>query len=515
MLAEPLSPPPRLLRLPTPTGAGGFGGAVAGVDDVDGDGMSDVVVAAPGSKHVYVISGSGGNIVRDIRPPSATGRTFGAAVAAVGDVDLDGTKDFAVGAPSDGTAVAEPAGGRVFVFSGASGALLRELVPRTGDGSDFGRSVSGPGDVSGDGVPDVVVGAPAGQGGGSVFAFSGANGAQLWSRAESVTSFGQVVVATPDVSSDGVADVLVSSVSLGSGRQRSASAGLVTDLLVGVLNGVLSGVVPERVQVLSGTTGTVVRSISDPAPHQDDAFGGAVAPVGDQDGDGVVDHLIAERGANQLHLYSGNDGVLIRSFAPPPNAHGQAISALVRVDDQDGDGRDDIWVGIGSARSAYLLNGAGTVLMEAAAPSPGGSFGTSIATMGKTSGEAASDVVVGDPTERDGGAAYLVRTSARALTAAATNRAAACEGAGCQALLPTRGQTATPTTTSTSTVPATATLPKPSNTTSEGTGLPSTGAPDWLVAGLWAMALGMAGIMVLGRARHVVPDPETAGCPRG
>ena len=509
VLAEPMSLSPTVLRLPTPPGAVGFGGAVAGLEDANGDGIGDVVVAAADSSHVYVLSGAGGTVVHKVPAPLPAGRTFGAAVAAVGDVNLDGTGDFAVGAPSDGTTVPGPAGGRVFLFSGASGAMLRELVPSTADAPGFGRSLFGPGDVSGDALPDVVVGAPGGPGGGSVFAFSGATGSQLWSRVAPATSFGHVLSASPDVSGDMVTDVLVSSVSGDAGRQPADTVGVLPDLLGGVLNGLVSGVVPERVQVLSGTTGAVVRSMSDPTPHPDDGFGGAVAAVGDQDGDGVVDHLIGERGANELHLYSGHDGLLIRSFAAPVDVRAHAISALASVSDKDGDGRDDIWVGIGSARRAYLVNGAGTVLALAASPSPDGSFGTSIATVGNRAAGPPSDVVVGDPAEPGGGAAYLVHSGPKALAAAGAHPAVRCEGTGCEALLRTRGQTSTPTTPPTSTVPATAILPKPSDAEADVSGLASTGGRDWLLAGLSSMALGMAGIMVLGRARHLVPELGT------
>ena len=491
-LAQPTSPSATVLRLATPPGAVGVGSALASVGDVDGDGITDVLVGAPGSNHVYLTSGAGGAVLHAIPAPSA-GRTFGTAVAATGDVDGDGTADFAVGAPSDRTLVPAAAGGRVFLFSGASGALLRELAPATADAPNFGRSVSSPGDLSADGVPDVVVGSPGGQGGGSVLAFSGANGGLLWSRPEPSTSFGQLVAPSADVSGDGVADVLVSGAAAAPATPPAA-AGLVTDLLVGVLNGVLSPVAPEKVHVLSGATGGIVRALSDPAPHANDGFGGAVAAVGDQDGDGFVDHLVGERGANQLHLYSGDDGLLLRSVPAPATAQPAGAFALAGVDDNDGDGRDDVWVGIGPARSAYLVNGTGAVLATAAAPSPAGSFGATVALFGDTAGDPRTGVLVGDPTEAGGGGAYLVGTGPRPSTAA-------------EPLMRARAQRSTPATTSTTAaVPATATLPKPAGSTAEisagdsagESGLASTGGRDRSAAGLSALALGLAGLLVLG-----------------
>lgn len=88
--------------------------------------------------------------------------------------------------------------------------LLRELAPATGVAIDFGRSVSIPGDLSADGVPDLVAGSPGGQGAGTVFAFSGANGVQLWLGPEPSPPFGQLVAPSADASGDGVADVLLS-----------------------------------------------------------------------------------------------------------------------------------------------------------------------------------------------------------------------------------------------------------------------------------------------------------------
>lgn len=61
------------------------------------DGIGDVLVGAPGSDHVYVVSGTGA-ILRDIPPPSIC-LQFGAALASIGDVSRDGVSDFTVGAP--------------------------------------------------------------------------------------------------------------------------------------------------------------------------------------------------------------------------------------------------------------------------------------------------------------------------------------------------------------------------------------------------------------------------------
>src|SRR6266545_3813341 len=89
---------------------------------------------------------------------------FGAALAGVGDVDGDGVPDLGVGEPSQNVA-GQDNQGRVFVFSGATGARLRTLGnPDPQALARFGFALAGVGDVDGDGVPDLAVGAPVQEG---------------------------------------------------------------------------------------------------------------------------------------------------------------------------------------------------------------------------------------------------------------------------------------------------------------------------------------------------------------
>lgn len=141
----------------------GFSYSVSGAGDVNRDGFSDVIVGVPnrigtsqyGGATVY--SGQSGQILWSWSGAHPGARLFGESVAEAGDVNGDGFGDVLVGASAFDEA--RQSGGYAYAYSGRTGQLLRSW---TGEhlGARFGVTVSGAGDVTGDGLADVVVGAP-------------------------------------------------------------------------------------------------------------------------------------------------------------------------------------------------------------------------------------------------------------------------------------------------------------------------------------------------------------------
>lgn len=82
------------------------------------------------------------------------GDGFGIGSANVGDVNGDGHDDLVVGAWQ--YSVAAPSGGKIYVYSGRDGTLLRSITGRV-PGETLGFDATGAGDVDGDGTNDFLV----------------------------------------------------------------------------------------------------------------------------------------------------------------------------------------------------------------------------------------------------------------------------------------------------------------------------------------------------------------------
>ena len=157
---EGTSPKPKFLIEADSTGAALGAMFTSVVGDVDGDRVPDVYAAdfsnsarGPATGRVYVHSGADGRRLLALTG-EGPGDGFGIGSADVGDVNRDGFDDLLVGAwQFSGSA---PSGGKVYLYSGKDGALLRAITGRV-PGETFGFDATGVGDVNGDGVPDLLL----------------------------------------------------------------------------------------------------------------------------------------------------------------------------------------------------------------------------------------------------------------------------------------------------------------------------------------------------------------------
>jgi len=137
--------------------ADGFGSAVSGAGDVNADGYPDVLVGASeyssATGYARIYSGKDGSELKTLFGKSGNDR-FGLSVSGAGDVDGDGHADFIIGAEEAGNR-----NGYAVIYSGRDYSVICKL---TGPAyyNKFGYRVSGGGDVNGDGLPDVVVANP-------------------------------------------------------------------------------------------------------------------------------------------------------------------------------------------------------------------------------------------------------------------------------------------------------------------------------------------------------------------
>ena len=526
------------------------GYSVSGAGDVNGDGFGDILIGGPGaspngpfSGRSYVVYG-GSNVPGAVELSALNGASgfrvngivsgdnAGISVSSAGDVNGDGFDDILIGAH-----LADPHGSNsgqsYLVYGGSAVPGTVELSALNGTTGfrlngistyDFsGYSVSGAGDVNGDGFDDILIGAPdadphdlaTGQ---SYLVYGGSAipGTVELSALNGTTGFfvngitrqdisGWSVAGAGDVNSDGFEDILI-----GAPADLRYTIGR-TYLVYG------GSAIPTSVELsaINGTSGFRVSG-----NNNSDRSGHSVSGAGDVNNDGFDDILIEAPFASPHGNNSGQSYVVYGGSAVPGavelsdlnsttgfsingistgDVSGYSHHAVSRLGDVNGDGFDDILIGAhyadprgdksGQSYVVYGGTGFAATIELTALNGTNGLFlngistqdrsGHSVSSAGDVNNDGFADILIGawlaDPNGSQSGQSYVVYgggdvppTPTPTLTATSTPTRTPTRTATATNT-PTASPTATSTPTSTRTPTATATTTPTSTATPTST----------------------------------------------
>ncbi len=410
-----------------------FGLAAGRAGDVNADGYGDLIAGAhlydggqtdEGAAFLYLGSPAG----LGAQPAwSAEGDQayayFGRAVSDAGDVDGDGYDDVLVGAYGYERAASEE--GRIYLYRGTDGGLTPQPTWSADGGqayANLGWSVSGAGDLNGDGYDDLAAGAPFYDNGqadeGIAWVFygspSGPSPAHGWQGESDQEGafFGFSLAGAGDVNGDGYDDLLVGAYGYDNPLEREGR--------VYLFYGSAGGLSPAAGWTAeSGQAGS--------------CYGLAVAAAGDLNADGyddlavgayLYDGTLQDEGAVLVYLGSASGP----SAEPDWIAYGGQASAFLgfalgAAGDLDGDGFGDLAAGahayddgqMDEGRALVWLGSAAGLRSEpdwaAASDQEGAHFGRPVRSAGDVNGDGRADLVAGasswDGGQVDEGAVFV------------------------------------------------------------------------------------------------------------
>ncbi|MCC5660634.1 hypothetical protein LC608_27375 [Nostoc sp. XA010] len=338
-----------------------LGNSVSSAGDINGDGVDDLIIGAPfaepngtSSGQSYVVFGSKESFTAQFDLTTLNGTngftingineedSLGNSVSSAGDINGDGIDDLIIGAPS-----ADPndiISGQTYVVFGSKGGFDAQLNLSTLNGTNgftingineddsLGNSVSSAGDINGDGIDDLIIGAPFADGNGdnsgqtyvvfgskesfaaqfNLSTLNGTNGFTINGFNKGDGFFSSFVSSAGDINGDSIDDLIIAAPFADPNGTNSGQSYVVFGRKEGFgaqLN----------LFNLNGTNGFAINGI-----NSDDRSGYSLSSAGDINGDGIDDLIIAAPFADPNDISSGQTYVVFGNRTPVLDLNGNS-----------------------------------------------------------------------------------------------------------------------------------------------------------------------------------------------